>query len=337
MKILIVRFSSIGDIVLTSSVVRAIKQQLLNVETHYLTKEKFSSIVSSNPNIDRVFTIQKSIDEVVEELKKEQYDYVIDLHNNIRTTSLKRKLNRPSSTFNKLNVRKFFLVRFKINHMPKIHVVDRYFDAVKPLGVKNDVLPGDYFIPEKDIINTLTEFAMNPFEYVSLAIGAQFKTKQMPVKLLVEIANASARPVVIVGGTMDKNVALEVLAKTTNKHVINTCGDYNLNQSASIVAQSYKLVTNDTGMMHIAACFNVHIVSVWGNTTPDLGMIPYYPNQPEKFSMHQVEGLSCRPCSKIGFQECPKKHFNCMNQQNASEIITEVNKVIDNGQLRINN
>ena len=325
MKILVVRFSSIGDIVLTSSVVRAIKQQLPTTELHFLTKEQFSGIVADNPHVDRVFTMKKSIDEVVGELKKENYDWVVDLHNNIRTISLKRKLGVKSTTFNKLNIRKFFLVKFKLNRMPKMHVVERYFDAVKPLGVKNDNLPGDYFIPEKDKVDTLTELAMNPSEYVSLAIGAQFKTKQMPVNLLVEIANASTKSVVIVGGMMDRNVALEVLAKTTNKHVINTCGDYNLNQSASIVAQSHKLVTNDTGMMHIAACFGIPIVSVWGNTTPDLGMYPYYPSHPEKFSIHQVEGLNCRPCSKIGFQECPKKHFKCMNEQNVAEIIREVN------------
>ena len=325
MKILVVRFSSIGDIVLTSSVVRAVKQQLPNVELHFLTKEQFSGIVSDNPHVDRVFTMKKSIDEVVDALKKENYDWVIDLHNNIRTTSLKRKLGVKSTTFNKLNIRKFFLVKFKINRMPKVHVVERYFDAVKTLGVKNDNLPGDYFIPEKDIVDTLSELAMNPKEYISLAIGAQFKTKQMPVNLLVEIADAATKPVVIVGGMMDKNVALEVLSKTTNKHVVNTCGDYNLNQSASIVSQSYKLVTNDTGMMHIAACFDVPIVSVWGNTTPNLGMYPYYPNKPELFSIHQVENLGCRPCSKIGFQECPKKHFKCMSEQNSAEIIEDVN------------
>jgi ADP-heptose:LPS heptosyltransferase len=300
---------------------------LSNVEIHYLTKEQFASIVLSNPNIDRVFKMKKSIDEVVEDLKKEQFDHVIDLHNNIRTTSLKRKLKRPSSTFNKLNIKKFFLVRFKMNRMPKIHVVERYFEAVKAIGVHNDHKPGDYFIPDNDKIDTVKELGFVSKEYVALAIGAQFKTKQMPIDLLLKILDASTQPVVIVGGTMDRNVALEILSQTTNKHVLNTCGDYNLNQSASIVSQSSKLVTNDTGMMHIAACFNIQIVSVWGNTTPDLGMYPYYPNQPEKYSIHQVENLSCRPCSKIGFQECPKKHFDCMNQQNASKIIAEVNKI----------
>lgn len=326
MKILVVRFSSIGDIVLTSSVVRALKQQLSNIELHYLTKEQFAPIVSDNPHIDSVFTLQKSIDEVVNELKKENYDWVIDLHNNIRTTSLKRKLGVKSSTFNKLNIRKFLLVKLKWNRLPKVHVVERYFEAVKSLGVKNDSLPGDYFIPDNDKIDTVTELGFVPNEFICVAIGAQFKTKQMPLKLLVELVDSSTKPVVIVGGMMDRNLALEILSSTINKDVINTCGDYNLNKSASIVSQCSKLVTNDTGMMHIAACFNVQIISVWGNTVPDLGMYPYYPNQPEKFSIHQVEGLSCRPCSKIGFQECPKKHFNCMNQQNASEIIKELNK-----------
>ena len=326
MKVLIVRFSSIGDIVLTSSVVRAVKQQLKDVEIHYLTKKQFSSILQSNPNIDRVITIEKSIDEAIEELKTEQYDLVIDLHNNLRTASLKRKLKRPSKTFKKLNIKKFFLVRFKWNRMPKIHVVERYFDAVKSIGVSNDGQINDYFIAKEDEIDTVQELGFLPKEFICIAIGAQYKTKQMPLSLLVKIVDAASLPIVIVGGMMDRNVALEVLAKTTNKHVINTCGDYNLNQSASIVAQSHKLVTNDTGMMHIAACFDIQIVSVWGNTTPDLGMYPYYPNQPEKFSIHQVENLSCRPCSKIGFQECPKKHFKCMNDQNVEEIITETNK-----------
>lgn len=302
------------------------KQQLSNLELHYLTKEQFSSIVSSNPNVDRVFTMQKSIDEVVDELKKENYDYIIDLHNNIRTASLKRKLKRPSKTFNKLNIRKFLLVKFKWNRMPKIHVVDRYFEAVKALGVVNDLKIGDYFIPEEDQIDTIKELGFTPKDFICIAIGAQFKTKQMPLNLLLEIVNNSIYPVVIIGGVMDRNLALEVLSKTTNKHVINTCGDYNLNQSASIVSQSKKLVTNDTGMMHIAACFNIQIVSVWGNTVSDLGMYPYYPNQSEMFTIHEVENLNCRPCSKIGFQECPKKHFNCMNLQNSEQIITEVNK-----------
>ncbi len=325
MKVLIVRFSSIGDIVLTSSVVRAMKQQLNNVEIHYLTKEQFSGIVASNSHISKVVTITKSIDEVLDTLKSEQYDYVIDLHNNVRTVSLKRKLGVPSKTFRKLNVAKWLLVRFKWNRLPKMHVVDRYFEAVQSLGVVNDDLPGEYFIPPEAKVDVQQKLGVAPKSYITIAIGAQFKTKQMPVSLVVEIVRKSTKPVVIVGGEMDKAFAERVINQVTEQKVISACGNFNLNGSASIVAQSAKLITNDTGMMHIAACLSIPIVSVWGNTVPDFGMYPYYPNQPELFSMHEVEGLSCRPCSKIGFQECPKKHFNCMHQQDVEAIVEDMN------------
>ena len=326
MKILIVRFSSIGDIVLTSSVVRAVKQQLNNVEIHYLTKVQFSGIVASNPHISKVVTIAKSIDEVVDTLKSEHYDYVIDLHNNVRTVSLKRKLGVPSKTFRKLNLKKWLLVRFKWNRLPKMHVVDRYFEAVQSLGVVNDDLPGEYFLPSDAVVDVQQKLGVAPKSYITIAIGAQFKTKQMPVSLVVEIARKSTKPVVIVGGEMDKAFADTVIKQVTEQQVISACGDFNLNGSASIVAQSAKLITNDTGMMHIAACLSIPIVSVWGNTVPDFGMYPYYPKQPEMFSMHEVNGLSCRPCSKIGYQECPKKHFNCMHQQDVEAIVEDMNR-----------
>ena len=322
MKILIVRFSSIGDIVLTSSVVRAVKQQLPNVEIHYLTKDKFQSLVSNNPNISKVHTINKSIDEVISALKDESFDYIIDLHNNLRTAALKRKLRVKSTTFNKLNFQKFLLVKFKINRMPNVHVVDRYFDAVKVLGVKNDQQPGNFFISKSDEVEIEKTFNFAPKSYYSIAIGAQFGTKRMPVSLLVNIIKGFDKSVVIVGGEMDKEMADSIVSKCEEKTVVNACGLYSLGASASIVSQSLRLLTNDTGMMHIAACLDIPISSVWGNTTPNLGMYPYYPGESEKYSIHQVEGLNCRPCSKIGFQECPKKHFNCMNLQNEQEIIS---------------
>ncbi len=319
MKVLVVRFSSIGDIVLTTPVVRAMKSQLNNVEIHYLTKKSFQVILKDNPNIDRIITIEKEIDEVMEELKRENYDLIIDLHKNLRTKRLKIKLKRPSHSFDKLNWKKWKLVKLKINSMPKIHIVERYFGAVASLGVVNDGKQCDYFIPQKDEVDVSKEFRFKEFQ--TIAIGAQFKTKRMPKELLVNIITKINDPIVLLGGEMDADFAREIIEELPNKEIKSACGGYNLNQSASIVKQSTRLITNDTGMMHIASCFDVQITSVWGNTVPDLGMYPYYPNQPDKFSVHEVKGLSCRPCSKIGYQECPKGHFNCMKKQNVAEIV----------------
>lgn len=324
MKILVIRFSSIGDVVLTTPIIRALKQQIPNAEIHFLTKKSFSGILVHNPKIDKLFTIEKSISEVIADLKSENYDYIIDLHKNARTLSLKIKLRRPSFSFPKLNFKKWLLVNFKNNTMPEIHVVDRYFRAVEKLGVKNDNLPCEFYIQPVDEVNCLTQFGLNQKEFISIAIGAQFSTKRMPFNKLEEIIGNIDQAIVLVGGPMDQNLAAMLVERFPLKKIFNACGKFNLSQSASIVKQSSVLLTNDTGMMHIASCFELPTVSVWGNTVPELGMYPYFPVKKELFSIHEVKGLDCRPCSKIGFQHCPKKHFNCMNQQKSAEIVKDI-------------
>lgn len=318
MKILIVRFSSIGDIVLTSPVVRALKQQLQEVEIHYLTKQGFKSLVDPNPNISKVFTIEQSIDEVITDLKKEQYDWVIDLHNNIRTKGLKSKLRRPHKTFRKLNWEKWLLVNLKKNKLPDIHVVDRYFETVKHLGVKPDGKPGDFYIEPDNEVNP-ENHGLKAGNYITFAIGAQHETKCLPPFKIKEIIDKINVPVVLIGGPTDEDKVWDIADKGSEK-IWNMCGKLNIQQSASIVKQSKRLITHDTGMMHIASCFELPMTTVWGNTVPDFGMYPYVPGNPSLFTIHQVENLSCRPCSKIGHKSCPKKHFKCMVEQDSEAI-----------------
>ena len=325
MKILVVRFSSIGDIVLTSPVVRCIFQQIPGAEIHFLTKKPFESLVNSSPYIFKTWTIEKSIDEIVSHLQAENFDFVVDLHNNIRTQSLKRKLHVASASFPKLHVEKWLLVNFKKQMKTNVHVVERYFQAVEKLNVVNDHLPCDFFLEQADQV-CLDEFQLSAKKYISFAIGAQFATKRMPLEKMVEILSFIEIPVLLVGGEMDFALGEKIKESLQNKLIVNLCGKFSLRASASIVQQSAVLLTHDTGLMHIASAFQIPIVSVWGNTVPELGMYPYYPKNESAFSMHEVKDLNCRPCSKIGFQSCPKKHFNCMNLQNAKAIAEDVNE-----------
>lgn len=326
MKILVVRFSSIGDVVLTTPVVRCLKEQLKNTELHYITKSAFKSVLEGNPYIDRILTINKSVDEVIDVLKQEQYDYVVDLHNNVRTLRLKRALKVKSSAFPKKNFSKLLLTTFKINRMPKVHVVDRYFEAVKVLGVKNDLKPCDFFLSENDVVD-LASYHLVEKNFIAVAMGAQFATKQMPVSLMAEILGQIEKPIVLLGGRTDLERAAELSALLENKQVIDLCGKLSLRQSAFMTKVCSKLLTGDTGLMHIASCFETQIVSVWGNTVPDFGMYAYAPQNPSLYSIHEVNGLSCRPCSKIGYKECPKKHFNCMKLQDAGMIASDLKKI----------
>lgn len=327
MKILIVRFSSIGDVVLTSPVIRGLKEQLSKsgsepVELHYLTKKMFASIVDSNPRVDKVFAIDKSVDEVIMNLKKEQYDWIIDLHNNIRTKSLKSKLQKPSKTVRKLNWKKWMLVKLKVNRMPSLHIVDRYLETVNHLGVKGDGKECEFYINANNEVNVQQEFGFDT--YLSVAIGAQFATKRLPKSKLIDVLSKVTSPVVLIGGNGDFEIADAICEALKENTIINACGKYNLQQSASIVKQSRHLLTHDTGMMHIGSCFGVSMTTVWGNTVPDLGMYAYLPSGETNSSIYEVKDLSCRPCSKIGFQKCPKGHFKCMEEQDVDGIVGSV-------------
>ncbi|HLC82547.1 MAG TPA: glycosyltransferase family 9 protein [Bacteroidia bacterium] len=308
-KILIIRFSSIGDIVLTTPVIRCIKEQKPDTEIHFLTKVSFKSILEHNPHLTKIHTIEKDVKEVITQLQKENFDFVVDLHNNIRSMQTKNALSKPYSTFKKLNFKKWVLVNFKIDNMPKAHVVDRYMDTIAKLGIKNDNKGLDYFIPQKDEVNASSLPPSHQKEFIGFVIGAKHFTKQLPTEKIISICKKINKPIILLGGKEDIARAEEI-EKAVGSNIYNACGKYNLNQSASLIKQATKIITHDTGLMHIAAALKKEIISVWGNTVPSFGFSPYLPDPKSK--MVEVKNLPCRPCSKIGYDKCPKDHFKCM-------------------------
>jgi len=324
-KILIIRFSSIGDIVLTSPVIRALHNLPQRPEIHFIVKEKFVQTLIHNPYINKLYTIEKEITEVLSDLKSENYDYIIDLHSNLRSKRLKMALTSKSYSFNKLNIRKWLSIKLKYNLLPDIHIVDRYMETIAFLGTQNDGLGLDYFISEQDRKQTSELIAKFKNAYHVFVIGGAHFTKQIPSELLIKIANSSTLPIILVGGPEDRAKG-EFIIENSNGNIFNACGVFNLNESASIIEQCRKVVSSDTGMMHIASAFQKPILSIWGNTIPEFGMSPYFAeNKKQNNHIFEVQELSCRPCSKIGYKACPKKHFNCMYQIDTDSIIKTLN------------
>jgi len=337
MKVLIIRFSSIGDIVLTTPVVRCLKQQLPDVEVHYLTKASFRSVLAHNPYIDKLHYLEDDINQTIAILKKEHYDYVIDLHHNLRTMRVKRTLNVQSYSFPKLNVQKWLLTNLKLNVMPDKSIVERYMETVKPLGVRNDNRGLDYFIPESANLKN-TDIPMSHWAgYVGCVIGGSMNTKKLPVEKWREFAEHCPYPLVLLGGPEDRDDG-EAIASMDNVRIYNSCGKFNLNESAWLVQHARVVVSNDTGLMHVAAAYKKPIISLWGNTSPEMGMFPYYgsnnlTNSYEPMSViFENKSISCHPCSKIGYNKCPKKHFNCMNKLNMNELSEKVDFFWKNAQ-----
>ncbi|HMQ48805.1 MAG TPA: glycosyltransferase family 9 protein [Saprospiraceae bacterium] len=318
MKVLVIRFSSIGDIVLTTPVLRVLKNAGATV--HYLTKRTYESIVASNPRVDRCFVIDEKVKEVLPALKAEQYDYVIDLHHNLRSRQVKSGLSATAFSVNKINWEKWLMVNLKMDRLPSVHIVDRYLETLQPLGLEKDGDGLEFYIPEEDEVEVAHLLTHNVLaaqqeipRYVAFAIGAAHYTKRIPEDKVIAICQGIQMPVLLLGGPAEAEVG-DRIAGQAGGQVINTCGLFNLNQSASIIRQAYRVITPDTGMMHIAAAFQKKIISVWGNTIPAFGMYPYDPQGLGLNMTIEVKELPCRPCSKIGFEKCPKGHFNCMQQ-----------------------
>jgi heptosyltransferase-2 len=330
MKFLIIRFSSIGDIVLTTPVIRCLKKQVATAEVHYLTKAAFRPILAANPYIDRIHCLEGDLDATIEALKAEDYDYVIDLHHNLRTLKVKRALKKQAFSFDKLNIEKWLLTNFKINRLPPVHIVDRYLDTLKSFGIKNDGAGLDYFIPGEDELKPEDIPTSHQAGYIGLVIGAALPTKRLPFHKLETLCREIRHPVILLGGPEDAEMARK-LAVIDPVKIYNACGLFNLNESAGLVRQAKLIITHDTGLMHIAAAFKRPVISIWGNTVPEFGMYPYYG---ENYGHHyqggilgarpdlilEVKGLSCRPCSKIGYRKCPRGHFKCMEQQALDRI-----------------
>ncbi len=315
-----------GDIIYTTPVVRCIKTQLPGVEVHFLTKPAFQYIYRNNPYVDKLLLLKDTLGETIAEIRKEKYDYLIDLHSNLRTAIIKLRTGIPSSTYNKQRLRKWLSLKLKKSLVPPEHLVDRYLKTVKFLGIKNDGKPIDYFINGSYQLQGLL-----PDEYqhgfVAFIIGATHFTKRMPNHKIAAICSDSALPVVLLGG-LDVTGNGDEVAVLSQGKVLNLCGKTSLDESVYLVSQAAAVIGFDTGLTHIAEAFDKPIASVWGGTVPDLlGVAPY------NVSHSLVSGieLPCRPCSKFGLPKCPLGHFKCMNDQPVEPIVEFVNSAVSEG------
>lgn len=321
-KYLVIRFSSIGDIVLTSPVVRCLKNQVEGAEVHFVTKKKYAGLVTQNPYIEKVHVLSDSLNELIARLQEENFDYVIDLHHNIRSARVKNRLKIPAFTFRKLNLVKYLMVNLKINRLPQKHIVDRYLETLEIFDVKNDGKGLDFFIPEDKVFQKKDLPVRFQSGYIAFVIAATWNTKKLPVEKVAEICNQIDYPVILLGGKTEQEAG-EAILSLTKGNVLNLTGKVNLNQSASLVKEANVVLANDTGLMHIAAAFRKKILSFWGNTIPAFGMVPYLAHPDSQ--MMEVAGLRCRPCSKLGYRKCPKKHFRCMIKQDTEKAVLWIN------------
>ena len=321
MKILVIRFSSMGDIIYTTPIVRCLKKQIPGAEVHFLTKAAFHYIYDNNPYADKLLLLKPTLAETIIEIRAEKYDYLVDLHNNLRTSIIKLCTGIRSSTYKKQTIKKWLSLKFRWKLIPPIHLVERYMKAVHILGVKNDGQPVDYYIKAQHSLQKLLP-ASHQNKYTAFVIGATHLTKRMPNEKIINICSAVNHPVVLLGGDDVRANGTAIVLALGDK-VYNACGITSLDESVFLASKAASVLGFDTGLTHIAEAFNVPIASIWGGTVPELlGVQPYMVKDAQVIGTD----LYCRPCSKFGLEKCPLGHFKCMNDIPENVIVEFANK-----------
>ena len=322
MRLLFIRLSAIGDIVLASPALRCAKQQIPGVEIHFLTKKSMKVVSEANPYIDQFHYFDKDLSATIQELKAFNFDYIIDLHKNLRTLRIRLALGVPYLSYKKLSVEKFLLTKFQVNRMADRHISMRSVDTLAPLGVTYDGKGLDYFVPSE-----VSQPVFFPEGYVALVIGASYATKKLPLDSLKDLCSQIPFPIVLVGGKEEVTDG-EALALLDPARIVNTCGAYSLHESALIVQKAKVVISHDTGLLYIACAFEKNVIAIWGATSPALQVEPFMPDNSKALVFQSiVPDLSCQPCSNFGTKTCPKGHFNCMKKQDLPEIARQVHQM----------
>ncbi|MBS1518486.1 MAG: glycosyltransferase family 9 protein [Bacteroidetes bacterium] len=310
-KILVVRLSSLGDIILSFPLLNILKKKFPKSEIHFLTGKKFHEIVRLNKNADKVIELNDEIRITRNEIGKNNYDLILDIHKNFRSIYLTAFNGREVRRYQKGNLKKFLLVKFRIS----------LFDEIIPVYKK-------YLLTLKDILNEEeTEFTaggLQPdgndkfnFKYTVIAPSSRHFTKTYPAEKFTEFILSRPDEVFILTGSSeetDMKICGSIAVKC--KNTFNLCGKLSLKELAEVVNGSEYVISNDSAVLHLSEALKKKTIGIFGSTVREFGFFP----QLSSSEVLEVKGLKCRPCSHIGRPECPEGHFRCMMETDLKEL-----------------
>ncbi len=310
-----------GDIILTSPVVRNVKNQL-DSEIHFLVKKTFLDLVDHSPHISKTHSLNPDIKHSISALQNESFDLVIDLQKNRKSKAIVKSLGCESLSFDKLNVKKWLLVQSGIDLLPDIHIVDRYFKSLEPIQIVNDNLGNELFI-SPNTTNSVQELNL-PAEFIAIGMGAQHKGKCLNQEQLSFIIEEATLPIVLLGGKRELELSRSI-EKNSSKKIWNLTGKSSLLETAEIIRNSKITLSGDTGIMHMASAYKVPQISVWGCTSPKLGMFPYEAHE-DSIILEPIDHEK-RPCAKLG-NRCKYAPNWCIQSIDPNRIVMALDLIL---------
>ena len=332
-KILVIRLSSIGDILLTTPLLRVLKKRYPEANIDFVTKKRYIDLVRKNPHLNQVLAFDEEIgfsdlSRIKRHIKNGKYDTIIDIHKNWRSFYLRSFIGRPKILqYRKYRIRRFILIKLGLNlYNQPVPVYQRYINSVKSLDVQDDLEGLEIHLDPR--VQSFTNSFLQRLGLrtdtltVGIAAGAAFMTKRWPPerfqKVAKQLTDDDGAQILLFGDTPDRHFT-QTIAKAMGPAALDLAGRLTLMQTACAMAHCGVVVTNDTGLMHMASALKKRIVAIFGPTTEELGFFPVTPQS----RVIQVD-LSCRPCSHIGSHKCPKGHFRCMREISSDRVYAAV-------------
>lgn len=339
MKILVIRLGSLGDVVLTTPVVAALKQRHPQADVDFLVKKEYHDLLIGNPHIRRIIPFDgsrqkglKGLLEIAGELRKEGYTHVIDLHGNLRSRVISALMaGSKTLRYDKQALkRRLLLLGFKVQTK---HTVDAYLSALKPIGINVGAglkpAPAIY-LSEDEEKEALLFLERNGIPEGSIIIGinpgARWQTKRWLDEGFVELGKKVVTELgakVLVFGGPDEVELSERVGDGIGRDAFSIAGRIGLREAAALMKRCSVFVTNDSGPMHIAAAVGTPVVAIFGPTVRGFGFSPLGK------SVVVEREIKCRPCSLHGSERCPRGHFECMKDVTVDDVMEAIGKMRD--------
>lgn len=315
-KVIIIRLSSLGDILLTTPLIRTLKTLYPQLNIDFIVRKEYQDAIRFNPYLSQIIPINRSYNskEINDKITNGKYDLIIDLQNNFRSRKFTRNAPCKIVRYKKPYLKRLLLVKFKVNKFEEIIPIPvRYANSIPNFTLDNKGL--ELFL-SPDNKNNLP----NKINYIGLCPGSQHKTKMWPPEYFVKLGNELNKNnfgVLLFGGKNDQKICKEISNQIENSKDLSNNND--LLKLAEGIKMCKAVICNDSGLMHTALAINVPTIAIFGSTVKEFGFAPYK----GKNLILENNLLSCRPCSHIGLDECPKKHLKCLKDINPSFVIKE--------------
>ncbi len=338
-RILVIRLSSLGDIILTTPVLDALKENYPNSQISFLTKQEYQGLFEADPRVDSVIYFEpKGRDKgfsgfinLIESLNREKFDLVVDLHSNLRSFLIRLLVKSGKKVrYNKGLITRLRMVYFKKTRVNPVSVVENYLQSLGKIGKSSwSRIPGIYSEKENEIWaeNFLAENGLSKNEIlIGIAPGARWETKRWDPDKFVSVAEGLSHDlsskVLLVGDAQDQKLISEIEGQVGKGGTICAI-DLPLDKLVILVKRCDLLISNDSGPMHLASALGVPTIGIFGPTSPVLGFSPSGLEDKVFWA-----GAECSPCSLHGEKRCVKKSRYCMDNIKPEEIIQEAKRIV---------